>query len=172
MQISKIAIAICCLAGAASARTAFAASLSKADQRFMIMAAKSDMTEAHEGQMAEQRARRNEIKTFAKTLVQDHTESYERLTELAAKTGVAIPKGIDTANNRAIEHLARVTGRRFDRQFVRDEIRAHRHAIALFKQEAKRGENAAVKAYAANMTPILEKHLHLVEECAKPAKGS
>jgi putative membrane protein len=60
-------------------------------------------------------------------------------------------------------------GDRFDWQFARDEITAHRHAIAVYKHEADHGENADVKAYAAKMISLLEKHLKLAEDCVKPA---
>ena len=132
----------------------------------MITAAKTDMIEAHEGQMAETQASQTHVKEFGKTLAKDHIASYERLTELAAKTGVTIPKGIDAAKDRTIVQLVHLKGARFDHQFTSDEIAAHRHAIAVFKLEAKHGKDADVKAYAANMVPVLEKHLHLAEECA------
>lgn len=87
MQIRTILSGACGLALLTAAGVANAASLSNADKQFMIMAAKTDMTEAHEGQMAGNQARRADVKDFAKTLVQDHTESYQHLTELAAKAG-------------------------------------------------------------------------------------
>ncbi len=67
----------------AVARIACAAPLNNADKQFMIAAARTDMIEAHEGQMAESQAKRADVKDFAKTLVQDHTQSYEQLTALA-----------------------------------------------------------------------------------------
>jgi putative membrane protein len=68
--------------------------------------------------------------------------------------------------------LAHLKGANFDRQFSRDEIAAHRQAIIVFKREAEHGQDAAVKAYAAKMVPVLEKHLHLAEDCAKPTRRS
>jgi putative membrane protein len=105
-------------------------------------------------------------------VVQDNTKSYERLTRLAAQTGVSIPKGIDGAKDRTIRQLVHLKGDGFERQFARDEIAAHRQAIATFKREAAHGQNAEVKAYATEMIPVLEKHLHLAEDCAKPARHS
>lgn len=170
MQFRSIPSGACYLTLLAAAGIAYAASSSNADRQFMTTAAKTDMTEAHEGQMAENQARRPDVKDFAKTLDQDHTESYEHLTELSAKTGVSIPKGINTGKDRTIQRLVHLKGDRFDRQFARDEIAAHRQAIAAFRHEAAHGQDADVKAYATKMIPVLEKHLHLAEECAKPAR--
>lgn len=130
------------------------------------------MTEAHEGQMAEDHAARSDVKDFGKTLVQDHTASYTQLSQLAAKTGAAIPKGINVSQNRDIVQLGRLKGASFDRQFARDEVAAHRQLLAAFKREAQRGHDAEVKAYASRMIPTLEKHLQLAEQCAKPVGRS
>lgn len=170
MQIRTLLLSGCCLALLAGASPARAASLDKTDKEFVIAAAKNDMTEAHEGQMAESQASRADVKLFAKKLVQDHSNSYQHLNQLAAKTGVTIPKGINAAKNSTIRHLVNLKGQKFDRSFITDEIAAHRHAIAAFKREAKVGQDADVKAYATKMIPVLEKHLRLAEDCAKPVR--
>ena len=172
MQIRSVLLDACCLALFAGSGIATAATLSKADQQFMTMAAKTDMTEAHEGQVAEEHANRADVKDFAKTLVQDHTNSYEHLSQLAQKEGVSIPKGINVAKDPSLKQLVRLKGDRFDNVFARDEIAAHRRAIVVFRREAEHGGNADVKAYAGEMIPVLEKHLRLAEQCAKDAKRS
>jgi putative membrane protein len=156
----------------AAAGSAWSASLSGADKQFVMMAAKTDMTEAHEGQMAEDRANQSEVKELGKALVEDHTQSYEQLTELASKDGVSIPKGINSAKDPTIARLDRLTGAGFDRAFTADEIAAHRHALAVYKRESEHAKDPDVKAYAAKMIPVLEKHLKLAEECARPVKHS
>ena len=156
----------------AAAATVTPGSLSPADKQFLMTAARTDMTEAHEGQMAEDKAGRSDVKAFAKTLVQDHTDSYHQLTQLAAETGVSIPNGINSSKDPTIVSLEHLKGDTFDRQFTRDEIAAHRHALAAFKLEAKQGKNQAVRDYASHMIPVLEKHLHLADDCAKPVKKS
>ena len=92
------------------------------------------------------------------------------VTALSGKTGVSIPKGIDAAKVPSLEPLLHLKGDRFDRAFARDEIAAHRRALAAFKREAEHGQDADVKAYASSMIPTLEKHLQLAEECSKAAK--
>jgi putative membrane protein len=146
--------------------------MSSADKQFMIMAARTDMIEAHEGQIAEQQAAKADVKDLGKTLVQDHTDDYMHLTALAAKTGVSIPKGINVAKDRSIEELAHAKGAGFDRLFTRDEIADHKQALAAFKRESMRGKDSDVKAYASSMIPVLEKHLQKAEECAKSVNGS
>jgi putative membrane protein len=167
---------VCVLAVLAGAGIAYGASVGSsvdaADKQFLTSAAKADMVEAHEGQMAENQAARADVKDFAKTLVQDHTQSYEHLTELAAKSGVTIPKGIDAAKERDIAPLVHLKGDRFDRAFAREEVSEHQRALAEFKREAAHGKDPDLKAYASGQIPVLEKHLHLAEACEKPAGKS
>ena len=171
MQIRSLGAGIGLL-GLIAAGMIYAASLSKADERFLSMAARTDMTEANEGQLANQQATRGDVKEFANTLVQDHTDSYHQISELASQKGVSIPKGINSAKISSIVHLVHAKGTSFDKQFVQDEIAGHRQAIAEFKHEAEHGQDAEVKAYANRMIPVLEKHLHQAEDLAKPTKKS
>ncbi len=170
MQNRTILVGSAVLALVAAAVPAYSA-MSSADKQFLINAAKIDMTEAHEGQMAEDRAGKSDVKDLGKTLVTDHTQDYEQLTALAAKTGVTIPKGINTAKVPTIEQLNHLKGATFDRQFTRDEVADHQRALASFKHESEHGQNPDVKAYAASMIPTLQKHLQLAEQCEKAKKS-
>ena len=144
------------------------AALSKADVNFMNTAAKANMTEAHLGQMAEAQAGRRDVKDFGQKLSKDHTMAYEGLTVLANKTGETIPKAI--GNDQAIAHLTHLKGARFDRAFLQDEVQSHKATLAEFKNEAEKGENADVKAWAKSMIPTLEGHLQTAENLVKQEK--
>jgi putative membrane protein len=167
MNNRNIASGICALFLLGTAGRALAADLSSSDKQFLITAAKTDMIEAHEGQMAENQASRSDVKDFARTLVQDHTDDYGRLTTLASKVGVSIPTGINSAKEHGIAPLARLKGDRFDREFTSEEVADHKRVLAEFRREAEHGKDPDVKAYASAEIPVLEKHLHLAESCEK-----
>jgi len=137
------------------------------DKTFLDMAADTNMTEAHLGQMAEADASATSVRDFGRKLARDHTNAYESLTELASKVGVNIPKGIDVQRDRSVEELARLKGDQFDGSFLRNEVRDHEAALAAFRREAEHGHDAAVKAYASKMVPVLEDHLHIAQRLEK-----
>lgn len=161
-----------CMALLAASGVAQAASLSAADRSFMTAAARIDMTEAHKGQMAETQAAAADVKDFATTLVQDESLAWQHLSELAAKTGASIPRGINASKDQAIARLSNLKGGRFDRQFTRDEIAAEQQAIAVFRREAAHGHDADVKAYANSTLAAMENDLKLAQKCAKTEKKS
>jgi len=139
----------------------------KSDEAFLSMAAEADMTIAHIGKEAQDRGATEKIKDFGKTLVQDHTSDYESLTALAAKTGDAIPKGIDRVDDRTIAAIDRYKGKTFDHAFLTNESAEHQKLIRAFKEEAMHGSNPAIKAYATKALPTIEKHLHDAQDLLK-----
>lgn len=55
-------------------------------------------------------------------------------------------------------------GAAFDEGYVAEQIKAHQDAIALFEQQASRGADADLKAFAAAQLPALREHLRQAEE--------
>jgi predicted outer membrane protein len=134
VMISAVCVlAVGCLAAHSKARTTL-----PSDAAFLAMAAQADMTIAHIGQMAEDRA----------------------LTGLAAKGGDTIPKAINERNERTIASLDRSRGKAFDRAFLLNQSAEHERLIGTFKLEAEHGSNPAIKEYARKALPTMEQHLH------------
>jgi len=141
------------------------------DRSFMELAAKFAMLQAHEGEMAINQAKSEQVRDYAKTIVQDYTASYGRLSDVSKKTSISIPRGINAGTNDVIIHLTGLKGGQFDRQFLKDEMTADREELIEVKYEAANGKNADVKAFASSMIPVLEKHLRDAEACAKAIGG-
>jgi putative membrane protein len=141
--------------------------LSPRDKAFLKMAAVTNMTEAHLGEMAESMAAKSGIKDFGQTLAKDHTRAYEQLAVLDSQLGQPIPKGINARRDQEIERLNGLKGRRFDAQFLRDEVQDHERAVRAFRREAEHGSDQQVKAYASQVLPIVEEHLREAEKLLK-----
>ncbi len=156
----------CCILATVPA-LAQSAKVGARDKEFLRMAAIANMEEAHLGQMAESQAARPGIKDFGQTLVQDHTKAYQELAVLDSKLGVAIPKGINVRREKTIERLADLKGKRFDGQFLRDEVQDHERVLAAFKREAQHARDQDVKAYANQNLPTMEQHLREAERLLK-----
>ncbi len=128
------------------------------DQAFVDMAAQTDMTEAHLGQMAADQAASQAVKDYAQTLVTDHTADYNALTAAATKANLTVPKGLDEKQMKMIAPFEKLKGKAFDHRFIHDMISGHEAAIAAYNKETRDGQNADIKAYATQTLPTLEKH--------------
>ena len=65
-----------------------------------------------------------------------------------------------------------MNGPRFDRQFTKDQVTAEERALAVYKHEAKYGENNDVKAYASAMIPVLNNNLKRAEQFANTGSST
>lgn len=159
-------IQTCSAAALFAVGLAAATTLSKADRDFLNSAARMDMTAVHEAQMADNQATRADVKDLARKVEKDDNDAFNQLSQLAVKTGVTIPQGINSAKVPAIEGLVNLKGAHFDRQFAKDQVAGEQQALALFRREAKSGRDTDVKAYASKMIPVLDNDLKQARQCA------
>lgn len=138
-----------------------------ADQKFVDMAAQTDMMEAHLAQMAQDRAEAQGVKDYAQMLNSDHTNDYQQLTAAATKAGLTVPQGLDAMHDRKIAPFEKLKGAAFDHRYITEMISGHEEAISAYKKEANDGQNADIKAYANTALPVLQKHLDGAKDLEK-----
>jgi Predicted outer membrane protein len=161
--MKRILSALCCVAicsapSLAHAKTAKGPAMS--DQKFVDFATQTDMVEANLGQLADSAASSQQVKDYAQTLVTDHTNDYNTLYGVAHQINLNVPSAIDTSNNKMmIAPFQKVKGAAFDKKYVHDMIAGHTKAIEVYKQEAADSQNEALKNYAEQTLPTLQKHL-------------
>jgi len=158
--------ALCCLPALAQNEHA-AEGAAMTDQQFIDMAAQTDMLEAHLGQMAQDQAASQDVKTYAQMLIADHTSDYQALGALAAKDGFTVPTGLDAAHNKMIAPFGQLKGSAFDSHYIQTMIAGHTGAIGVYTKESSDAQNSDVKAYASATLPTLNKHLDAAKDLSK-----
>ena len=128
------------------------------DQDFINLAAQTDMTEAHIGQLAESNAKSQGVKDYAQMLVADHTSDYKQISMIASQAGLSVPKGLDAKHEKMATGFEKLKGAAFDRKYIHDMVAGHEAAIAAYNKESREGQNEKLKAYATQTLPTLEKH--------------
>ena len=156
-------LALCCLT--ATAQKAKTGPLT--DQKFLDMAAQTDMLEAHLGQMAASQAGNPAVKEYAQMLVADHTADYQQLTALAAKAGLTFPTGLDAAHNQMIAPFEKLKDAAFDTRYIHTMVAGHTEAIGVYTKESTDAQNADLKTYAGATLPTLQKHLDAAKDLSK-----
>jgi putative membrane protein len=86
------------LAMAQDSPTAKSSSVSVKDKTFMKKAAKGGMMEVAMGKLAEQNGQSDDVKSFGKRMVTDHSKANDELKSIAAKKGVKLPSKEPTEN--------------------------------------------------------------------------
>lgn len=150
-------IALCSLPGLALGQ---AKGSGMTDQQFVDFAAQTDMVEANLGQLAGNVASSDQVKNYGQMLVTDHTNDYHQLSGVAQQANLKLPDAIDSAHNKAmIDPFQKLKGSAFDRRYAHEMVAGHTKAIAVYKKEAADAKDQALKSYAEQALPTLQKHL-------------
>ena len=127
-------------------------SLSEKDKTFMKKAAKGGMMEVTMGQVAEQKAQSDDVKSFGKRMVTDHSKANDELKSIASKKGIQLPSK---------EHSAKWTS---DKDYMDMMVKDHEKDLAEFKEEATGGSDPDVKKFADDTAKVVQEHLDQAKE--------
>jgi putative membrane protein len=138
--------------------------LNSVDRQFVSSAASGGVAEVETAQLAQQRGSKAQVKSFAQRMIDDHTKANQQLASLASQAGITPPTEPDAKEKAAAAKLKALNGAAFDRTYVRQEIQDHKDTIALFRKEAKSGQDPQLKQFAAQTLPTLEQHLKMAQK--------
>jgi putative membrane protein len=177
-QMKRILSAVCCIALAsipALAQKKAAGGPAMTDQQFVDFAAQTDMVEANLGQLAQNVASSQPVKDYAQMLVTDHTKDFNQLYDIAHQANLNRPNAIDAEHKKMmIDPFEKLKGAAFDHRYIQEMVAGHTKAIAIYKKESADAQNPALKSYAEQTLPVLQKHLDGAKDLQKSkptAKG-
>jgi putative membrane protein len=117
------------------------------------------------GRLAVARAMSEEVRTFARLMVTDHTGVNKAATDLAAKLKV-IPQNNPTSQSlkadgeKSLAHLKTLSGHEFDKAYIDREVAYHQQVIdALDKTLIPSATNEELKALLVKVRPAFVAHL-------------
>ncbi len=134
------------------------------DEDFLTKAINAGMKEVKVSELAEKNARNEQVRSFAKDLVKDHTKANKELLDQAKNLRVAVAAGLPQDQKTKVDNLGKLTGADFDREYIRMMVDDHKEAITLFETEARTGKNADLKSFAEKTLPTLRQHLKHAEQ--------
>jgi putative membrane protein len=165
--------AVCCIA--LGSIPVLAQNKAMTDQQFVDFAAQTDMVEANLGQLAQTASTSQPVKDYGQMLVTDHTTDFSHLNDVAHQANLNVPNAIDAQHNKMmIDPFQKLKDGAFDHRFVPGMVGGHTQAIAVYKKEATDAQNPALRSYAQQALPVLEKHLDAakaLEKSKTPAKS-
>ncbi|WP_341918207.1 DUF4142 domain-containing protein [Hydrocarboniphaga effusa] len=133
--------------------------LSNSEKDFFESAASSNMLEIEAAKLAQTKASRPELKSFAEQMIKDHTEASQKLQALATSKGVTLPTQLLGRHQQMLDALAKdKPGKDFDKDYENKMVLTHKEAVSLFDQTAKEAKDPQVKAFAAELLPKLQQH--------------
>ena len=149
------------LAGVATAQNTPAgksSSVSEKDKTFMKKAAKGGMMEVAMGRLGEQKGQSEDVKSFGKRMVTDHSKANDELKKIAAEKNVKLP-----------EKEPKVSWSS-DKAYMDAMVKDHEKDLAEFQEEAKSGSDPDVKKFADDTAKLVQEHLDLAKQTQSKLK--
>src|SRR3954465_12698583 len=122
--------------------------LPRADVKFLQKAAQDGLAEVHLGQLAQDKAMREEVRQLATRMVQDHGKANEQLKSIAASHGVQVASTLDRHHEREMNRLSELIGGDFARAYMSRMLDDHRKDVSQFRKRAKAKKQNDVTQFA------------------------
>jgi len=159
-----IALGALCFAGAVLAQESPAAKntkssgLTQADKTFIKKAARGGMMEVDMGKMAQEQSTNDDVKSFGKRMVTDHSKANSELEAIAKQKGVKMPGKKSEMKWKS------------DKEYIDMMVKDHEKDLAEFQKEASDGTDADLKKFAGDTAKVIEEHLNLAKETQTKVK--
>lgn len=131
--------------------------------QFVTNAAISDMYEIEAGKIAQTKGQSADVKALGKQMVTDHTALSNQMKPLFTAAGKTAPAGLDERRKGLIDNLNAASPADFDKVYLAQQEAAHSEALDLMKGYADNGDDAGLKAGAAQAVPKIQAHLDHVK---------
>jgi putative membrane protein len=129
-------------------------------EKFFEKAAAAGMKEVQAAELALKNAQSDQVKSFARKMITDHTKQNSRLTTMAAQNNVTLQKDLPAKDQAEIEKLRNAKGATFDTAYAQAMEKDHQKAVALFQGCANSGKVASdVKSFCRENLATLQEHL-------------
>jgi putative membrane protein len=138
----------------------------KQDAEFVVTAASRSMLDMEISQIAQRKAASPDVKYLAQMIAGQHGTMQAALTQLAAKKGLVLPKGLGADQAKQAGELTALNGAAFDRRYVELLEEVHKASIDDFDDMSDDAYDGDIRTFAASQLPTLKNHLEATEKMA------
>src|SRR3954466_16043111 len=116
--------------------------------------------------LAGQKADSQAVKDFAQAMLHDHDAASKRVADFAKASGIPLPSGLDAEHQALHQNLAGLNGPGFDVAFAQAQVADHQKTLHLLEYEIGSGQEAGLRAFAAESLPMIREHLRMAQRLA------
>lgn len=117
--------------------------------------------EIRSSELANQNAKRGDVKKAADMIIADHTKAGKTLKAILSAKDVAVEEPVKLApkHEKILDQLKAAKSEEFDALYIDIQTQAHMEAIALFRTYAGSGDDQSIVGFAKRTLPSLETHM-------------
>jgi putative membrane protein len=118
------------------------------DKEFLMKSAEGNMAEIELSKLALQKSQNDEVKQFAKKMVDDHTMLINDMRPFADEMGITPPSKLNPNHQILFDRLKGLSGTQFDKEYISAMVANHHNALSEFKAEESSTNNPDLKKTA------------------------
>src|SRR2546421_3899531 len=92
----------------------------KASQTFLKEAIEGNLAEVNMGHLAQKNGNSEGVRSFGQMLEKDHADANQKATAAASSLGVTPPSEPNGKQKKDYDRMSKMTGAKFDEQFIKD----------------------------------------------------
>jgi putative membrane protein len=137
------------------------------DKKFLAMAAQSDQNEIALSKVAEEKTTNPDVKAFAEKMISEHTQMTASMKPFADAWGLTPPSGPDADHQKDLDKLNELSGKDFDKAYMKDMVSDHTKALSAFTKEAKDTKDAKFRAAVIKGKTAVAAHKNMAYDLEK-----
>lgn len=130
----------------------------RTDSGFVAQAVADGLGQIDLGKVALDRASSEEVRSFARIMIDDHLKANAQLAQMAARQRTVLPTEASAEARMTRDSLRRLSGREFDCAYSRASLAALERSTALFIHESAVGRQEEVRGWTLRRLPALKRY--------------
>jgi putative membrane protein len=127
---------------------------------FVQTVANSDAFEIQSGQLAGQRAARDDVKAYGRMMVTAHQATTRDLSGVAPQVQLSAPTPrLDATQQADLDKLKGLTGTAFDDAYLDQQTAVHERAVRAFETFVNEAADTPLRQWASQTLPTIRDHL-------------
>jgi len=131
--------------------------------------ARANRAEITTGKLAAGKAQSEEVKKFARSMVEDHGRQFGELQKLARAKGIELPKDAGEKRLEGKKKLEVASAGDFDRLYLEQMVGNFQKALKLAETAAKRAQDPDLKSAAQELVPQIRHQLEMAQRVSAQA---
>ena len=141
----------------------------KAGLTFINNVEELNQAEIKAATVAEMTSKNPRVSNFAHKLINDYTESQQKLQDVKAKASITTASEISAADKKMIDSISKFSGAQFDQAFMKSVVDKSGKIDVLFVN-ASQDKSKAISRYARKIMPSLQIQLDSARKIAASLK--
>jgi putative membrane protein len=130
----------------------------RADSRFIYEGAVDDLLETSMASLAQKKAESSAVKQLAERMDADHNRMQSDWLGVAERNGLQFKVGMGKNHRAKLDRLKKLSGRAFDRAYIKTVVQNHKDYIDYFEKEGRSAHSTQVRELVERQLPTLRSH--------------